>query len=330
MKKRLVPGLCIGLALLMLTGCGGSGSSADKAANTMAIAETAAASESYYEAEVAGGGIYESVMDYEMADGGIPEGGSSAEMKAVNRKLIKTVSMDVETEEFDGLVSKLENRINELGGYIESSDVRGNAYYNDSRWSNMTIRIPSDKLDSFVNEVAEISNITWKSENVEDITLNYVDVESRKIALEIEQERLLALLEIAESVEDIITIESRLSEVRYEMQSYASQLLVYDNQVEYSTIHLSISEVKRLTPQEEPNMLERIATGFTDNMSGAIELVENAIVAVIIMIPYWGILVIAAVVIVLVCKAVSKVQKKKYEKMKAVKEAQVEKTEDIH
>lgn len=318
MKKRLVPGLCIGLALLMLTGCGGSGSPADKAANTMAIAETAAASESYYEAEVAGGGIYESVMDYEMADGGILEGGSSAEMKAVNRKLIKTVSMDVETEEFDGLVSKLENRIHELGGYIESSDVRGNSYYDDSRWSNMTIRIPSDKLDSFVNEVAEISNITWKSENVEDITLNYVDVESRKIALEIEQERLLVLLEIAESVEDIITIESRLSEVRYEMQSYASQLLVYDNQVEYSTIHLSISEVQRLTPQEEPNMLERIATGFTDNMSGAIELVENVIVAVIIMIPYWGILVIAAVMIVLVCKVVSKIRKNKTEKRKAV------------
>lgn len=317
MKKRIIPGLCMGLALLMLIGCGGSGSS-DKASNAIA-ATTAASAQMYYDNGMAGGGIYESAVEYETMDAEVTESGADTETKVTNRKLIKTVSMDVETEEFDGLISKLENRINALGGYIESSDVRGNSYYDDSRWSNMTIRIPSDKLDSFVNEVAEISNITWKSENVEDITLNYVDVESRKIALEIEQERLLSLLEMAETVEDIITIESRLSEVRYEMQSYASQLLVFDNQVEYSTIHLSISEVQRLTPQEEPGMLERISTGFADNMSGAIELVENIIVAVIIMIPYWGIIVVAAVVIILACKVISKMQKNKQSKTQKVR-----------
>lgn len=322
MKKRILPGLCMGLALLMLIGCGGSGSS-DKASNSIA-ATTAASAQMYYDNGMAGGGIYESAVEYETMDAEAPESGVETETKVTNRKLIKTVSMDVETEEFDGLISKLENRIAALGGYIESSDVRGNSYYDDSRWSNMTIRIPSDKLDGFVNEVAEISNITWKSENVEDITLNYVDVESRKIALEIEQERLLSLLEMAETVEDIITIESRLSEVRYEMQSYASQLLVFDNQVEYSTIHLSISEVQRLTPQEEPGMLERISTGFTDNMSGAIELVENIIVAVIIMIPYWGIVVVAAVVIILVCKGISKLQKNKQNK---IQKSKVEKTD---
>lgn len=171
--------------------------------------------------------------------------------------------------------------------------------------------MPSDELDGFVNEVAEISNIIWRSENVEDITLNYVDVESRKKALEIEQERLLELLEIAESVEDIIAIESRLSEVRYEMQSYASQLLVYDNQVDYSTIYLNIREVERLTPQAEPGMLERIATGLSDNMAGAVNLLENIVVTVIVLIPYGVILAGVVTVIVVICKAVSKLEKKR-------------------
>ena len=55
---------------------------------------------------------------------------------------------------------------------------------------------------------------------MDDVTLRYVDVDSHKKALETEQERLLALLEKAENVEDIITIENRLSDVRYELENY--------------------------------------------------------------------------------------------------------------
>lgn len=303
-KRRTAAFLCMGLTLLMLMGCG-AGSDIGSSANSMAAVEATKASFQQYAEGVNDGGIYEAA-DYERTSES-----SLTEEAAVGRKLIKTVSMNVETEEFDELVSKLKQRVGELGGYIEKSEMRGNAYYSDSRWADITIRVPSDKLEGFVNEVAQISNITWKSENVDDITLNYVDVESRKNALEIEQERLLALLEIAESVEDVIAIESRLSEVRYEMQSYASQLLVYDNQVDYSTIYLSISEVQRLTPQEKPGMLERIATGFADNLSGAAALIENVIVAVIVLIPYWGVMVALVLAVVFICKGISKLEKKK-------------------
>ncbi len=302
--KKYVSGLCAALIVMTLTGCGG------KASDNYAIAETTAAM------AMSEAGIYGVSADIEMTDQSVANaiGEDSSITENAYRKLIKTVSLDVETEEFDSLLLKLENRVKELNGYIESSNVRGNSRYIENRYSNMTVRIPSAELDSFVSEVSEISNITWKSENVDDITLTYVDIESRKKALEIEQERLLTLLEKAESVEDIITIESRLSEVRYELQSYASQLLVYDNQVEYSTVYLNISEVKRLTPQEEPGMWERITTGFSDNLSGALMLLENLVVDVIIMIPYWGILVIAVVAAILICRGISRAQKKKKNK----------------
>ncbi len=228
------------------------------------------------------------------------------------RKLIKTVNMDVETEEFDGLITKLRERVGELKGYIESSNIRGNIRYQESRNAAITIRVPSGELENFVNEVAEISNIVRRSENVSDITLTYVDVESRKKALEIEQERLHSLLEKAESVEDIITIEGRLSEVQYELQSYASQLLVYDNQVDYSTIHLNISEVKRLTPQEEPSILERITEGFSDNFSAATKMLVDLFIGIIILSPYWGLWVLIVLAIVFFCKGISTIQKKKY------------------
>lgn len=308
-KKYLV-GLYAALAMLALTGCGG------KSADNMAIAETTAASSMQ-----TAGGIYEMGIEADKGTG-LMEDAVEQEASAENsayRKLIKTVSMDVETEEFDSMMTNLKNRVEELSGYIENSSVRGNSRYDEKRYADMTIRIPQDKLDYFVDEVAEISNIIWKSENVDDITLTYVDIESREKALEIEQERLLSLLEKAESVEDIITIEGRLSEVRYELQSYASQLLVYDNQVNYSTVYLNISEVKRLTPQEEPTIWNRIATGFSDNLGGVVTLMENLFVGVIVLIPYWGLWVIIIAVIAGMGKGISAAQKKKKAKEAAEK-----------
>ena len=147
-------------------------------------------------------------------------------------------------------------------------------------------------IDELVGNVTELANVTWKEENVQDITLHYIDIESHKIALQTEQERLLVLMEQAETVEDLITIESRLSEIRYQIQSYESTLRTYDNQVNYSTLHLAISEVKKLTPQEEPSVWKKIQDGFIENLDQVIKGVRDFFVEVMIAIPYlllWGI-----------------------------------------
>lgn len=299
-KKIMRLGIGIIMSIIVLSGCGGS-SNGKMASDTMA----AYPGVNSVNSEVKSDSIYEVGMLTESQD-------KKESVQMGERKLIKTVNMDVETEEFDGLITKLRERVGELKGYIESSNIRGNIRYQESRNAAITIRIPSGELENFVNEVAEISNIVRRSENVSDITLTYVDVESRKKALEIEQERLHSLLEKAESVEDIITIEGRLSEVQYELQSYASQLLVYDNQVDYSTIHLNISEVKRLTPQEEPSILERITEGFSDNFSAATKMLVDLFIGIIILSPYWGLWVLIVLAIVFFCKGISTIQKKKY------------------
>lgn len=299
-KKIMRLGIGIIMSVIVLSGCGGS-SNGKMASDTMAAYPGANSVNS----EVKSDSIYEMGVLTESQD-------KKESIQMGERKLIKTVNMDVETEEFDGLITKLRERVGELKGYIESSNIRGNIRYQESRNAAITIRVPSGELENFVNEVAEISNIVRRSENVSDITLTYVDVESRKKALEIEQERLHSLLEKAESVEDIITIEGRLSEVQYELQSYASQLLVYDNQVDYSTIHLNISEVKRLTPQEEPSILERITEGFSDNFSAATKMLVDLFIGIIILSPYWGLWVLIVLAIVFFCKGISTIQKKKY------------------
>ncbi len=254
--------LTILLAVTMLTaGCGGS--SKETAASApmamdMAVAEEAAVEE-YYSEEM---------VEAEAAGATITSGSEVSGVAQVSRKLIRTFDINIETKEFDTVLSGIQTKVQELGGYIEQSSLDGgSAYYSSyNRYSNMTARIPSDKLDQFVENVKESANVTYISESTEDITLKYVDTESRKIALETERDRLLELLEKAETVEDIITIEGRLSEVRYQLESYASQLRTYDNQVDYSTVHINIREVQRETKVEPKTFWEEVVDEFGDSI----------------------------------------------------------------
>ena len=103
--------------------------------------------------------------------------------------------------------------------------------------------------------------------------------------LETELQRLLELLETAESLDDILTIESRLTEVQYELDSKESQLRTYDNQIDYSTVYLDIDEVVRYTPQEQKGTWERISTGFKENLYSVGNGIKNFFIQFIIHIP---------------------------------------------
>ena len=106
--------------------------------------------------------------------------------------------MNVEARDFDGVLSQITDKVGELGGYVESSDVGVSVdSYGGSqqRHADIRARIPADRLDRFVETVESAGNVTSKQEQVTDVTLQYSDAESRKKSLEIEQERLWALLE---------------------------------------------------------------------------------------------------------------------------------------
>ncbi len=255
--------LGIMLAASLLAGCGTAKESYDMATSEQASTEAAmdaAAMEEYEVNETA-------ALD---EAGSIEANTDISQAAQDNRKLIRTFNIQIQTKEFDDVTAGIQAKVQELGGYIESASMdSGSAYYNNyNRYSYMTVRIPSDKLDGFVENIKETSNVTNISESTEDITLNYVDVESRKTALETERDRLLELLEKAETVEDIITIEGRLSEVRYQLESYTSQLRTFDNQVDYSTVHIDITEVDRETKAEPKTFWQEVSENFGNSIYG--------------------------------------------------------------
>lgn len=298
---------------MLTTGCGAGNKS------EMATAEAYDTGSSYMSNDVYSYDMAETTemaVEEETTAGEAADGAETPEVQDTARKLIKNVDMEVETETFDELLQTLNDKTAKLGGYIEASyTYNGSSYYgNDNRNASLTIRIPAQQLDEFLSAMAEVSNIISKNESVSDVTLQYVDMESHKKALQAEQDRLLELLEQAETIEDIITLESRLSEVRYQIESMESQLRTMDNQVSYSTVYLNIQEVTKLTPVKEQSIGEKIVTGFTGNLYDVGKGLLNFGIGIIISLPYLLVWAVVITIIVFIIRAFVKRSKKKKQK----------------
>ncbi len=305
MKRKILPIVfCAILLFIFLNGCGAAGLTGQS--NSTAAYAPAVQNENVMDmqdtAETAspGEGVFSSsnVM--------VP-----AEI-SVEQKIIWTVDMEVETLEFDSFLSNLEQEVQRFGGYLESSSVSGSSIqYASSRYGTVTVRIPSAQLDAFLDQVGKIGTVTYTNKSSEDITLDYVDVESRIEALEVEQERLLALLESAQDLESVIQLESRLSEVRYQLENYRSTQNRYDSLIDYSTVSLSIQEVQRVTTVHDQSVGQRIAAGWSDTLYRLKNGCVDFFVWFVVNLPYLLIWVVLAGVVVWLCLRHRKKRRKK-------------------
>ena len=249
------------------------------------------------------------------------DSGSGESSLPAGRKLIRTFSLDVETLDFDAFIPDLKAAVNSLGGYLESSNVSGNSYnYSYNRNANFVCRIPSDKIDEFISTVGTLGNVTYSYEDTTDITLQYVDTEARIKSLQTEYDRLLELLAEAENIDTIILLEQRITEVRYQLESYQSQLRTYDNLVDYCTVSLYVNEVKRITAPEQKTVWQRIGSDFSDNIYDIWVGAQNFFVWFVSNIPFF---VIWAAIIFIIVFVIKRIIKKcpKCKELKAKKEA---------
>ena len=269
MKKILSLLLCAAL-LLSLTACGGS----TKSTAAMGAVREEAAAEA--PAEMADNAA--SLKGANSGSTDLPEG----------RKWIITIDMNVETEDLDALMTDLDQKIKALGGYVEDQNIHNGSSYATRRYrnANLTVRIPDEKVDQFTDEISGLANVVNQNLRREDITLKYVSTSSRVTALETEEARLLELLAKAENMTDLLEIEARLTDVRYELENHASQLRLYDNQIDYATIYLYIDEVQEYTPVEDPTFFERIKTTFSDALEGLGDSIVNITVFLVGNSPY--------------------------------------------
>ena len=280
MKK----GICLVLALLLLlTGCGSGGSmKSDTVAETWAASFDSGYGEDSLE-----------TTGSESSQDNLPQG----------RKFIIRMDVTAEAQELEPALQTVTDRLTALGGYVEDQYIYNGSLYSGRRYRNasLTLRVPADKLSELIATVEEAGNVVSSSRSTEDVTLQYVDTESRITALKTEQTRLLELMEQAETMSDLLEIESRLTEVRGDLERYTSQLKVLANQVDYATVSLSLSEVQEYTPVAEKTRWEKITEGFVGSIRGVWNLILDVLSFLIIALPYLvvlGLVVWAVVVLI--------------------------------
>lgn len=249
------------------------------------------------------------------ADSYKSENTDSAGMPSANpvreEKLVYTASVTLESEDFEAASDALHQKIASLGGIIVSENAYNlNKKGYGGRSMDMTVRIPQENYETFLAGLSDICNVAAVNRYVENLTERYYDNENRLKSYRIQEERLFAMLEKAESVTEMLEIESRLCDVQYQIEALTNTQRTIDNDVRYSTFNLSLAEVKKFTTPEP----ETFGDKFKEAVGGSVEsfgvFSENLLFFFIYVLPY---LLCVAVVVVIVLVIV-KVSKKKKEK----------------
>ena len=185
-------------------------------------------------------------------------------------KLIQEAWLTVETTDFQSSVQTLDALTGRCGGYYESAQARGGGLSDTDarRYGSYVIRVPSGRFEDFLSGAGGVGHVVDSEKKATDVGEAYADTEARLRAQEIKRDRLLALLEKAATMEDIIELENALSEVEYQIEGLSGTLRKYDALVDYATISVELSEVRKLTddPVETDGLGVRLGHAFSGGL----------------------------------------------------------------
>ena len=337
-KRRITLIITAAMAVLFLfAGC------ASTSKNIMEMAETTAAGEDYkYEdsegahyalgvnskksnaARAASGNAETRTEAEDVNNAPQSQSGSQSQTNldpTKGRLLIRNVSMAAETKEFESIRKAVEDKVRELGGYIENSGISGTGKTGSLRRANYTIRVPADKMDDLIATVGSNCTVTSTNENTTDVTLSYVDTKARLESLRVEQKQLTELLSQAKDLDSIIVLQNRLTEIRYQIESAESTLRVLENQVSFATLKLNIREVVEIKPQEEPHVDtygEKLVKTFKNSLKAIGEFFKGLLLVIVALSPVLVFMIIIAIIVLCI---VFNARKKRRARIAAAKAA---------
>ena len=311
MKRKLFACFLALTMLTVLTACGG------KAANS-----SASASADTSEAMVPDYTENDSYASYTGSGSGGFDETESLPTDAAEQKIIYTGDLNLETTDFDAATRSLSALAEELGGYVENSSIGSSS--RGYRWADYTIRIPSGQFQRFFEQAGELAHETWRSTNQENITEVYYDTAGRLKTQQVKLERLQTLLAQAKNMEDIITIESAISETEWNIEDLSGTLRHYDALVDFATINVHVSEVYKYSDTEElpENFGDRLSSALSRGWHSFVNGMEDFAVALAyswMWLILWAVIIAAAVVILRKIRRRSGMKKPLFKKKNDVK-----------
>ncbi len=276
MKKVLLIILIL-LVVLAAGGCGGSRDAAAPGESGGAVS---------YESQAAGDAATKEIAADSKANGQ-PDGGIVAE--EAPQKIIRTVMLSLTVPDVEKTVGEIESLLKNVNGYVQDA----NLWQSDNNLQGyLTLRVPTAKVDGIIPQLEALGRVERKEVSGQDVTEEYYDVEARKNNLKKQEERYLELLAKANTVKDMLEIESALARVRGDIESMEARLKVLNDRVDLATINVELRAPKSLSAGDtlrEP-FGDRIQTGWQRGVNGMINFVQDLVVLFVILLPYTPIL----------------------------------------
>ena len=317
MKKIAVSVLLAVVLITALISCSARGKTDER---EVIPADTRAYDSNVYAPSEAEYGYFDGASNYMNKDyseefpletGTVQEGNDLAD-----RKIIRTGNIRFQTTSYDEMVYRLEAAVSEYSGYIQSSNQYGGGIYeyNTLRNCRYSVRIPADRYEEFMKNVCTLGTVTNRDESMDDITMTYIDMESRLSALEAEHKALVEMLEKSKEMYDVIALHDRLSDITYEIEGYKAQLRKYDDLISYCTVNIYIDEVKKVVVDEHKMTIgERMGEGLSGTMENIRTGLEEFSVDFVTNLPYiiiWvAVHLIIGIVVIIIVKSVKKKRK---------------------
>ena len=227
----------------------------------------------------------------------LPEGTATDETA---QKIIYRATLSLESTDFDAARDTLLAAVDANGAWLEYSQLSGSAEDRDRR-ASYTVRVPVDNYSAFLAQAGESGSVLNLEENAENVTSDYIDLQARLDSLENQRDRLNELAAQAETTADLLEIESQLSDVQYQLESYTRQMRTLSGQVTYSTVDISLREVATLTPTAT-TFPGRLAEAFRGGWSGFVLFLQGLVLTLVYLWP----LLLLAVIVVLVVRALAR------------------------
>jgi hypothetical protein len=212
--------------------------------------------------------------------------------------VIKSAYIDLEVEkgEFEDVLFAISDLAEQNGGFVS------NTYsYSDSEGNltsgGITIRIPHNKYNSAIERVKDMGVVKSISVSGQDVTQEYVDLESRLRNYEAQQDILLDLMEQSKKVSDSLEVQNELSNVQEQIEIIKGRMNYLDDLVAFSTIEIYLYEPEPIKTTSDWGFVEALKRG----LRGAVTVFNYIVMALVVTAPVW---IIAGVIAIIVWQSI--------------------------
>jgi hypothetical protein len=190
-------------------------------------------------------GLYESVPVPAPAGKGAAETSYSDLTSTAEQKIIQRASLSIEVTDFQTSTDALGQIVERADGFI--SDSYSYVTDTDRKRGEITIRVPSERFLAVIADLETLGTVTSQHISGEDVTEEYIDLQARLNNSERQEQRLREILELAETVEEILEVERELERVRGEIEQMTGRITYLENRIELATISVSLYEPEPIT-----------------------------------------------------------------------------------